>query len=44
MKYDPDGWEHKEPTNADYDVFRQWVIDNWGMEVWKAYAKGGWNE
>lgn len=39
QSYDPDGWEHKEPSLADYDAFRTWVLTTYGKEAWQEYCK-----
>lgn len=38
---DPDGQE-REPTQADYDAFRAWVIAAYGQQAWDDYRMGGW--
>lgn len=34
---DPDGWETREPTDADRSAFHAWVIRTHGREAWKDY-------
>lgn len=34
---DPDGNPDKEPTDADYKAFEQWVIDTYGYEILAQY-------
>lgn len=41
---DPDGWSHRQPTDADYSEFRMWAIRTYGREAWEAYNVGGWAE
>lgn len=39
---DPDGWQHKEPTEQDYATFRGWVISTYGEATWQDY-NGNWD-
>ena len=42
LRHDPDGWEHKEPTEDDYDAFQRWAITAYGESLYKAYMWPGW--
>lgn len=42
LKRDPDGWEHKEPTEDDYDDFRRWACTAFSEDLYKAYMEPGW--
>lgn len=41
MRHDPDG-KPTEPTQADYDIFRNWVHIVYGADAWRDYQRGGW--
>jgi hypothetical protein len=42
MRIDPDGWEHREPTDRDRAAFHRHVVRMYGLDVWLAYRQGGW--
>ncbi len=36
IRQDPDG-KTQEPTEADYQSFREWVVTTWGEVTWRIY-------
>jgi len=38
---DPDGWSHREPTDADRDRFYNWVRHEYGPDIHRAYFGTG---
>jgi len=38
---DPDNWD-QEPTEADYEAFKVWVLRNYGEQTYSEYMRGGW--
>ena len=42
LRRDPDGWEHAEPTEEDYQEFERWVTEVYGAEVYREYMHGDW--
>lgn len=43
QRMDPDGGE-REPTEEDYRLFEQWVVDTYGRDTWEQYRRAGWGE
>lgn len=40
---DPDG-KSEEPTEAKHLAHREWAIKQFGVQAWKDYSKGGWDD